>query len=74
MRGSAILSAFNCQRRACKIQLEKDTMKTTCGIKTEEDVQEAANSLVKLNRKLYEVYSEIRRLPHDRRRIRMNAS
>ena len=68
MNGEPVIGA------PCKIQLEKDTLKTTCGIKTEEDVQEAANSLVKLNRKLYEVYSEIRRLPHDRRRIRMNAS
>ena len=60
--------------RPCVIVTAKDTLKETCALETEEDVNAAARSLVNLNRKLYELYTEIRRVPHDHRRRKMQAS
>ena len=56
------------------IEIAKDTIKETWESESEEDINGVSKALVKLNRKIQSAYAVIRRLPHDRRRRRMNAS
>ena len=53
------------------ISISDDTIAKTCDYKTEDDVKKAEKTMVELNRKLYEVFTEIRKVPHDRKRRQM---